>query len=79
MTPPVWQAHPSEHLTALHVLVAPASLIGSELSSLLGSDPSLFPTPIRYAATKTTRVGVILRGVRAFIMRVLAAVFFLHY
>ena len=47
------------------VLGKPASLIGSELSSLLGSGPSLFPTPIRHAATKTTRVGVILRGVLA--------------
>jgi hypothetical protein len=46
------------HNSYTHALASSASLIGSELSSLLGSDPSLCPAPIRHAATKTTRVGV---------------------
>src|SRR5215213_4408918 len=46
------------HNSYTHALASSASLIGSELSSLLGSDPSLCPAPIRHAATKTTRVGI---------------------
>jgi hypothetical protein len=38
----LWTAHPATH----YVLGAPASIIGSELSSLLGSDPSLCPVPM---------------------------------
>ena len=34
------------------VLGSPASLIGSELSTLVGSGPSLHPAPIAYATTR---------------------------
>ena len=60
--PPVWRT-PYNVQLQLPVLGAPASLIGPELSSLLSSGPSLCSVPISPAATKTTRVGVILQGV----------------
>jgi len=49
---PVGRAHyyPKRKYNFL-VFGAPASLIGSELSTLVGSGPSLCPDPIAYAAT----------------------------
>jgi hypothetical protein len=42
---PVGRAHPyPKHTSNFLVFGAPASIIGSELSSLLGSGPSLCPT-----------------------------------
>ena len=36
----------------------PLCTLGLELCSLLGSGPSLFPTPIGHAATKTPGTGL---------------------
>jgi hypothetical protein len=42
---PRWDGHTTDILQFPHVLGAPVSLIGSELSSLLGSDPSICLAP----------------------------------
>ena len=59
------------------LFAAPASLIGSELSSLLGFGPPPSPAPIAYAATTNEGVdyspGAVSYGALAFIMLVLLA------
>jgi len=42
---PRWEGHTTDILQFPHVLGAPVSLIGSELSGLLGSDPSICLAP----------------------------------